>query len=373
MKLKSETKRGREVYKFLSADGVPAKDSFRDSELTLVDTVKPSMDDDILTVKSSYGFLPVVIGDQAPEGETIAANTSDRANQLTKLNLKENEVENTSTHKTAFYNKIENSFDKIVYAPGGYEPADAVKNRISNLIPLLEENGKLFIAGKKTDGINRYRDYLNNLPGNNQKITQHGKHRVYRYTNIENFEPEPVNIETQFTAEIDDLELDFTACKGLFSPKNLDEGSGLLIENLELSENEEVLDMACGYGIIGIFLNKLHDVKLHLSDDNATAVHYAGKNLESNNIQEYELKNKDCLDGFKDQKFDTIVSNPPTHQGSGVTDEMFNQAHSSLRDDGELHIVYNQNMRYEDQLSETFDTVEILEERNNYRILKAMK
>ena len=48
MKLKSETKRGREVYKFLSADGVPAKDSFRDAELTLVDTVKPNTDDDIL-------------------------------------------------------------------------------------------------------------------------------------------------------------------------------------------------------------------------------------------------------------------------------------------------------------------------------------
>lgn len=373
LKLKSKTDRGKEVYNFLSADGVPAKDSFRDAELTLVDAVKPDADDDILTVQSGYGFLPVILADQAPNGKTVAANSSDRADQLTQLNLKENQVENASTQKVAFYNQIENNFDKIVYAPGGYEPVDAVKNRISHLIPLLKEKGYLFIAGKKTDGINRYKKYLNNLPGNNQKVTQDGKQRVYKYTKTEDVEPETIDIETHFHAEINGLELDFTACEGLFSPNTLDKGSRLLIENIELSENEEVLDMACGYGIIGTFLRKLHDVNLYLSDDNATAVQYAEKNLESNNIQEYDLKNKDCLEGFKDQKFDAIVSNPPTHQGSGVTEEMFDEAYSALRNGGELYLVYNQNMRYEYQLNQKFSKVEIMVKQSNYTISKAVK
>lgn len=118
--------------------------------------------------------------------------------------------------------------------------------------------------------------------------------------------------------------------------------------------------MACGYGAIGMFLKKLHDISLHLSDDNATAVHYVEKNLESNNIQNYELKSKDCLDGFKDQKFDAAVSNPPTHQGSGVTKEMFDEAYSALGNGGELYLIYNQNMRYEDQLKQKFSKVETL-------------
>lgn len=153
----------------------------------------------------------------------------------------------------------------------------------------------------------------------------------------------------------------------------LDEGSRLLIQNTELSDGEEMLDLACGYGIIGIFLQKLYGVNIHLTDDNKTVTYYAKKNLESNNIQDYELKNKDCIDGFADRKFDAIVSNPPTHQGSGVTDEMFQHAHESLKCGGKLYLVYNQNMRFEDQLSEMFDTTEILEEKDNYRILKAVK
>jgi|GEM_PF-342985 len=373
LKLKSKSDLGRNIYRFSTSDGVPSKNGFRDSELVLTDSVDFNRDDSVLVVQSGYGYMPVVIGDLVPDGDVLAAETSDRAIQLTGLNLEKNNVKNVSTCTVAFYNEITRDFDKVVYAPHSYDPVEIVKNRISNLIPLLRENGKLFIAGKKTGGINRYKDHLNNLPGNNQKITQKGKQRVYRYTKTEDFEPEPINIETHFQAEIDELKIDFTACKGLFSPNTLDEGSKLLIENLELSENEKVLDMACGYGAIGIFLKKLYDINLHLSDDNATAVHYSEKNLESNNIQNYELKNKDCLDGFKDQKFDAIVSNPPTHQGRGVTKEMFDEAYSALENGGELYLVYNQNMKYEDQLNQKFSKVEIVEEKDNYAVTRTIK
>jgi 16S rRNA (guanine1207-N2)-methyltransferase len=373
LKLKSKTDRGQQIYEFVSADGVASKDSFRDAELALADNVELESDDDVLVVQGGYGFLGVILADQAQKGETLMAETSDRAYQLTKQNLKENNIKNASCRKVSFYSEIDQSFDKVVYAPKGYEPVEVVKNRISNSIQLLEQEGELFVAGKKTDGINRYKSQLNSMPGNTEKIAQDGKQRVYKYTKTEDFEPEKFDVETNFEAEIKDEKLSFAACEGLFSPKELDEGSRLLIQNTELSDGEEVLDLACGYGIIGIFLQKLYGVNIHLTDDNKTATYYAKKNLESNSVQDYELKNKDCIDGFTDKKFDVIVSNPPTHQGSGVTDEMFQQAHKSLKRGGKLYLVYNQNMGFEDQLSEMFDTTEILEEKDNYRVLKAVK
>lgn len=373
MKLKSKTDRGKDIYNFASADGVSGKNNFRDAELALADTVEPESDDSLLVVQSGYGFLPVIMADQAPEGEILAAETSDRAYQLTKLNLEENDAENATAEKVAFYNEINQNFDKVVYAPEGYEPVKVVKNRISQLIELLKVEGQLFIAGKKTDGINRYKKYLNSLPGKNEKITQDGKQRVYRYTKTESFEPDSFNIETEFTAEINDIELEFTACEGLFSPNKLDDGSRLLIENLELSEENKVLDLACGYGIIGIFIKALYDSEIYLTDDSKTATHYAEKNLVAKGIQDFILKNKDCLDGFKDQKFDAIVSNPPTHQGEEVTNEMFNQAYQSLRQGGELYLVYNQNMRYEEKLQKKFKEVEILEKEDNYAVTRATK
>lgn len=373
LKLKSKTDRGKKIYEFASADGVASKDGFRDAELALADNVEPRVDDDVLVVQGGYGFLGVILADQAQYGEILVAETSDRAYQLTKQNLKENNIQNASCRKVSFYSEIDQSFDKVVYAPKGYEPVEVVKNRISNAIQLLEQEGELFVAGKKTDGINRYKSQLNSMSGNTEKVAQDGKQRVYRYTKTEDFEPERFDVETSFEAEISGEKLGFTACEGLFSPKELDEGSRLLIQNIELSDGEDVLDLACGYGIIGIFLQKLYGVKIHLTDDNRTATYYAEKNLEFNNIRDYELRNKDCLDGFTDRKFDAIVSNPPTHQGSGVTDEMFQQAHKSLKRGGKLYLVYNQNMRFDDQLSEMFDAAEILEEKENYRVLKAVK
>jgi 16S rRNA G1207 methylase RsmC len=373
MKLKSKTDRGKDIYNFVSADGVLGKNSFRDGELALADTVEPELDEDILVVQSGYGFLPVIMSDQAPEGEILAAETSDRAYQLTQLNLKENDAENAIAKKVAFYNEINQNFDKVVYAPEGYEPVKVVKNRISHLTELLNDEGQLFIAGKKTDGINRYKKYLSSLPGKNQKITQDGKQRVYRYTKTESFEPDSFDIETKFTVGINGIELEFAACEGLFSPNNLDDGSRLLIENLELSEEDKVLDLACGYGIIGVFVKALYNSEIYLTDDSKTTTYYAEKNLKSNGVQNFILKNKDCLDGFTNQKFDAIVSNPPTHQGEAVTNEMFNQSYQSLRQGGQLYIVYNQNMKYEEKLQKKFSEVEILEKENNYTVTRATK
>ena len=371
--LELETKKGNKKTKhsFLSADGINSKNSFRDAELAIADVMEPNDGDDVLTVQTGFGLLPVVLGNR--EGETLAAETSDRAYQLTKKNIEENGIKNTAAKKLAFYNKLEKRFDKIVYAPRGYEPVDAVKNRLGKLAELLKEGGKLYVSGQKTTGINRYKDYLNSLQGETEKVTQNGKQRVYRYTKTEeNFKAEKFDAENKFTGELKDIKLDFTAREGLFSPHQFDNGTRLLLENFELSAKEEVLDLACGYGIVGVFLQKLYGVEIFLSDDNATATHYAKKNLEANGIEDYVLENRDCLDGF-DQKFDAIVSNPPTHQGRGVTDELFEEAHKHLHSSGSLYIVYNQNMNYEDKLSGMFAETEVLDEEDNYRVLKAVK
>lgn len=373
LKLQNNTGRGKEIYTFQSADGIVSKNSFREEELAIADNVMPEKDDDLLVVQGGYGFLGVVMADKAPGGLTTIAETSDRAFQLIELNLRQNTIDNGEVHKVSFYDELEEGFDKVLYAPRDYEAVDVVKNRISNVVKLLNTGDKLYIAGRKTSGINRYKKHLNSFTGETEKIAQDGSQRVYKYTKTEEFEPRNIDIETSFKAEVKELELEFNACEGLFSPKKLDEGSRLLIENIEFEESDKVLDLACGYGIIGTFLKKLYSIDLSLTDDNSIATYYAEKNLESNNIDGYSLENRDCLDGFKDEKFDSIVSNPPTHQGEGITDEMFNESYKALNEGGYLYLVYNQNMRFEDKLSKKFERIEILAEEDNYIVIKATK
>lgn len=372
LKLKSKTPEGTQIYEFKSSDGVTPKDSFREAELALADHVLPETGDNLLVVEAGYGFLGT-LADQAYRGETLVGNTSDRAHQLTTINMEQNDIENATPVKLETYSDISKSFDKIVYAPEGYEPVDVIKHRIGELVGLLSENGQLFIAGKKTDGITRYSGFLKELGGNLKKIAQEGGQRVYRYTATGDEEPEAPDIQNSFSAEIDGTEIEFTAEDGLFSPDGLDEASRLLIENTEVEGGDKVLDLASGYGAVGIFLNKLDGAQVSFTDDSGIAIRYAKKNLESAGIRDAEVKHADCLDGFKDGEFDAIVSNPPTHQGSQVTDEMFRESFHALKEGGELFIVYNQNMRFEDDLERIFTDVEIVAEKDNFRVAKAVK
>ncbi len=371
LKLENRSDLGRDIYKFVSADGVASKNSFREPELALADNVKPETEDSILVAQAGFGFLGVLMADKTPEGKTVIAETSDRAYQIIQRNIEENQVKNASALKTAFYQNIDQEFDKILYAPRNYEPVNIVKNRLSQLIELLEMEGELYIAGTKNTGVKRYQKHLKTA-GTVEKISG-GKQKVYKFQKQEDTDPEYFDVETHFTATVKDLQLDFKAREGLFSPKNLDKGTKLLLETIELKEEEKVLDLACGYGTIGVYLNKLYNTETYLSDDDAVAAYYAGNNLQMNEVNEYVLKNKDCLDGFKNQKFDAIVSNPPTHQGKQVTDEIFKNSHKRLRNGGKLYLVYNQNMGYENQLEQIFSQVEILENQDNFYVVEAEK
>ena len=372
-KLESERPENSKIYSFVSSDGVNPKKGFRDSELIIADEFRPKESEDVLVAEPGYGFLGVVLADKVSKGEVLVVNSSDRADQLTQLNLERNDISNAETEKAAFYSEIERKFDNAVYSPKSYEPVDLVKNRISDIIGLLRPSGCLYISGKKTDGINRYRDYLKDSEGKLEKVEQRGSQKLYRYTKTENSRPEKPEIEKSFDSEVRQVKMNFSTCDGLFSPGKIDEGTRLLMENLDLSDKEEVLDVACGYGALGIFAAKKFGCKVSLTDDSSLATFYAERNLEKNKAEHYQLRNRDCLDGFNHEKFDAIISNPPTHQGSKITDEIFTQSFKKLKSGGQLIIVYNKNMRFQDKLNEIFHKTRILDEKDNYRILEASK
>jgi 16S rRNA (guanine1207-N2)-methyltransferase len=371
--LKSTTERGKDVYTFRTDDGVPSKEGFRESELLIADTVEPSIDEDILVVQGGWGFLGVILGDQAPGGRTVVGETSDRARQLSSLNIKENSVDNAEAVRVPFYSRIDEGFDTLVYAPHSYEPVDVVKNRIAELAVLMDEGDNLYIAGGKNDGINRYSSYMHQFPGESEKVAQDSGKRLYCWTKEENFQPQRFDTGTEFTAEVEGVKAEFKAEKGLFSPDRLDDASRLLLETLEFEGEEKVLDLACGYGAIGIFLSKMYGVDVSFTDDSAVATQFTEENIELNGIEECRVENADCLDGFSGEEFDAIVSNPPTHQGSSVTEEIFLQSHESLKVGGSLYIVYNRNMKFEKDLEEIFRRVEVVAEQDNFRMTRAIR
>ena len=53
------------------------------------------------------------------------------------------------------------------------------------------------------------------------------------------------------------IDLVFETSKSLFSPRAVDLGTLSMLSLVEFGENEKVLDLGCGYGVVGILAAKI--------------------------------------------------------------------------------------------------------------------
>lgn len=74
---------------------------------------------------------------------------------------------------------------------------------------------------------------------------------------------------------------------------------------------EEILDMGCGCGVIGITVAKVRPrSRVTMVDINPTAIKLAKENIETNSVTNATAINSDLYSGLEGQKFDLIISNP---------------------------------------------------------------
>lgn len=133
-----------------------------------------------------------------------------------------------------------------------------------------------------------------------------------------------------------DNEFIFTTNSGLFSKDHADPASDILLKNIPALSGS-LLDMGCGYGLIGIVLAKTCSLQLTQADVNQAAVDLTKLNCEQNNVESVVVKS-DCF-GNISGSFDTIVINPPIHAGKAVTYKMYGDSPAHLNPGGKLYIV----------------------------------
>jgi 16S rRNA (guanine1207-N2)-methyltransferase len=109
---------------------------------------------------------------------------------------------------------------------------------------------------------------------------------------------------------------EFLTASSVFSKRKVDCGTRLLIESMVLPQTGCVLDIGCGYGVVGISVAKLNP-KLHviMTDVNARAVRLAKKNLALNRVTNAEVRYGFFYEPVEDLKFNSVLSNPPVSAG----------------------------------------------------------
>ncbi|MFE4714440.1 MULTISPECIES: class I SAM-dependent methyltransferase [unclassified Paenibacillus] len=171
--------------------------------------------------------------------------------------------------------------------------------------------------------------------------------------------------------------LSFTSDAGVFSKGDIDYGSRVLIEMMEIPDGSAVLDVGCGYGPIGISAAHLvPEGHVTMIDINSRAVELARENAQQNGIRNVTVMESDVLSVVKGQEFDVILTNPPIRAGKAVVHQIFEEAYEHLKVGGSLWVVIQKKQGSPSavaKLESLFSLVEEVGKDRGYRILRAQK
>lgn len=143
------------------------------------------------------------------------------------------------------------------------------------------------------------------------------------------------------------LDLIFHTTWGLFSPRDVDAGTWLLIEYIEIDKTDVCLDLGCGYGPIGITMAKLaSEGKVFMVDTDFVAVEYARKNAELNQLANCEAFLSNAFSHVPDNlQFDVIASNIPANVGRELLCIILEDAKKHLKENGRMYVVTISGLR----------------------------
>ena len=164
----------------------------------------------------------------------------------------------------------------------------------------------------------------------------------------------------------------FMTDNGVFSKDGLDFGSRLLLESIPLEEvGGKVLDMGCGYGVLGIVLNKITSCNVDMVDVNLRAMHLAELNIGKNHCINVNVFESNCYENIN-SKYSSIITNPPIRAGKKIVYDIVMNAKDYLEENGHLFLVIRKEQGAKSLIVdlEKLYTVEVLNKKKGFFILK---
>lgn len=246
-----------------------------------------------------------------------------------------------------------------------------------NVHTALERTGAgatVLIAGAKTSGIESMRKEMAALVPIEASWSKHHA-QVFQLTR-----PKKANArELKTSTSIEAQGLRFETTVGIFSHKAVDAGSALLGANLGNLKGNGA-DFGAGWGYLScVALSKSAAIQtLHLFEASYAALGAARENLTRlfpNASAAFSWS--DLVQEPPKDKFDFIVMNPPFHLGrqanARIGTRFIELAAASLKPGGQLLMVANKQLPYEDTLQKSFRRSERIDEDRLYKVIRAVR
>ncbi len=139
--------------------------------------------------------------------------------------------------------------------------------------------------------------------------------------------------------------LELTTGSGVFAQGRLDTGTGVLLREVGPPvDAREVLDLGCGYGVIGLAVAlAVPEARVTAVDVNERALLLARENAAALGVDDrVEVSLPDAVD--PDRRFDVIRSNPPIRIGNEALNALLLQWQPRLRPGGRAVLVVGKNL-----------------------------
>ncbi|MCK5917984.1 MAG: methyltransferase [Cocleimonas sp.] len=154
--------------------------------------------------------------------------------------------------------------------------------------------------------------------------------------------------DIKFSEALAGQRLNYRSTWGIFSPREIDDGTRLLMKYIKVNPDDDCFDLGCGYGPIGLTLAKLAPQgQTLLVDKDFMAVDYSNKNATLNHINN---ANAMLSNGFQHVdpalRFDLIASNVPAKVGKEMMSLMLHDARGRLNPEGRLYLVTINGLRH---------------------------
>ncbi len=164
------------------------------------------------------------------------------------------------------------------------------------------------------------------------------------------------------TETINGIEITCDTGNYYFSPKSLDAGTLRMLNAIQIAETDKVLDLGCGYGVVGIYAAKqIGGERVVMSDVLPEAVELSKHNLELNGISGAAVLRSDGLKSVPDSDFTLILSNPPYHTDFSVAKHFIEDGFKKLVLGGRMVLVTKRLDWYKNKIESVFGGVKVIQ------------
>ena len=177
----------------------------------------------------------------------------------------------------------------------------------------------------------------------------------------------------QIEEQVQGIDLVLNTNEEVFSPTAVDKGTRAMLSFVEFKENDKVLDLGCGCGVVGILAAKqIGADNVVMCDVSENAVQLSKQNAAANGVAGVTIRRSDGLKEISEKDFTLILSNPPYHTDFAVAKGFIEDGFKKLAIGGKMVMVTKRLDWYRNKLSSVFGGVTV-KEKDGYYVFLAEK